>query len=113
MANRSVKLITLGNAERTKQLRHRENDRECAGGASTHAPRSKTRPPQDLRLRALAIRSKGHAVSGGVLAIAAITPVKNAGCECGGGRGRISGERRTQVRLSPSVAHHHNALETL
>ena len=73
----------------------REYSGECAGGASGPAARSKTRPPQELQLRARAGSHEGKPSSAHVLARAIVNPVKNAGCECGGGRGRITGERRT------------------
>ena len=90
-------------AARTEALQDREYASECAGGASGPAARSKIRPPQELQPRARAGSSDEKPVSAHVLAGAIVNPVKNAGCECGGGRGRISGERRTQDALKLAV----------
>jgi hypothetical protein len=82
-------------AARTEAPQNQADASECAGGASGHAAHSKTRPPQELQPRARARSSDGKPTSARVLAGAIVNPVKNAGCECGRGRGRISGERRT------------------
>ncbi len=83
-------------AARMEALQDPANVRECERGGSNHAACSKTGPPQELQLRTRATSSDRNPASLDVLATAAINPVKNAGCECGGGRGRISGERRTR-----------------
>jgi hypothetical protein len=84
-------------AARTEALQDPANVRECERGASNHAARSKCGLLQGLQLRARARSRVKKPASADVLARAAINPVKDAGCECGGGRGRISGERRTLV----------------
>lgn len=84
-------------AARTEALQDRKYAGECAGGASGPAARSKPRPLQGLQPRARAGNRDEKPVSACVLAGAIANPVKNKGCECGGGRGRITGERRPRV----------------
>jgi len=85
------------NAACTEALRTRQNARERAGGASNHAARSIVRPPQELQPRTRGRSGDAKPSSAVVLAGAIANPMKNRGCECGGGRGHISGERRTPV----------------
>ncbi len=96
------KSAAAANAARTEALQNRPDAGECAGGASGYAARSKTRPPQELQPRARAGSHEGKSPSAHVLAEAIVNPVKNAGCECGGGRGRITGERRTPMHVDYS-----------
>ena len=97
------KSAAAANAAGTKALQYRADASEHAGGASSHAARSKTRPPKELQPRAEARSSSRKPTSAHVLAGAIVNPVKKAGCECGGGRGRISGERRISPRRNATV----------
>src|SRR5437870_1111186 len=88
--------------------RHRRtwpDSRECLRGASNHSSRSKVERLQELQPPVHAIITDAYPVSASTLARVVIKPVKNAGCECGGGRGRISAERRTLLARASSRNH--------
>lgn len=90
-------------ARRAETLHKLSHVRECDGCASHYAARSKSIRSGQLSPRAQAFGTREMAALSGMLAIAVVNSAENRGCECGGGRGRGSGERRTPLTLSGLV----------